>query len=64
MMKKKYVNKFHKLQFKTNAEKDMELNNPPISRNLDNFKIADDFSNNLEIKYKYSGEGEDIDIEH
>ena len=59
---KKYYNKFHKFQFKTDSEKDMELNNPPISKNIDTLKISDDFSNKLGVEYKYSGEGEDVDI--
>lgn len=60
---KKYNNKFHKLQFKTNSEKDMELDTPPISKDLDNMKINDDFSNNLALDYRNSGEGEDVDNE-
>lgn len=60
---KKYNNKFHKLQFKTDSEKDLELDTPPISKDLDTMKINDDFSNKLALDYKNSGEGEDVDNE-
>lgn len=57
---KPYVNKFHKFQFKTDAKKDMELNNPSISKYLDSQKINDHFSNETANDYEYSAEGEDI----
>lgn len=60
---KKYHNKFHKFQFKTDSEKDMELDAPPISKNLDTMKINDDFSNKLVLNYTNSDEGKDIDNE-
>lgn len=61
--KKQYDNKFHKFQFKTDSEKDMKLNNPSISKDMDSLNISDDFSNGLGVNYAYSGEGKDIDIE-
>lgn len=60
---KQYANKFHNLQFKTDSKKDMELNNPPISRDIDTMKINDDFSNKLGIEYNNSGEGEDVRLD-
>lgn len=60
---KQYVNKFHKFEFKTDSQKDMELNTPPISKDIDTLKINDDFSNKLEVDYKNSGEVEDINPE-
>ena len=60
---KKYENKFHKLQFKTDAKKDMELDNSPISQNLNAMQINDRFSNKLGVNYRFSGEGEDVDME-
>ena len=60
MDKKKYVNKFHQFNFKTDAKKDMILNQPSISKDIDSQKINDDFSNELEVDYNYSAEGEDI----
>lgn len=59
----KYYNKFHKFQFKTDSQKDMKLNNLPISNNIETMKIDDDFSNTLGIDYRNSGEGKDVDIE-
>ena len=60
---KKYDNKFHKLQFTTDSKKDLELNTPPISKNLYDMKINDHFSNELELNYVNSGQGEDINNE-
>ena len=60
MKEKEYINKFHKFQFKTDSKKDMELNNSPITKDIDDLRINDDFSNETAIDYKYSGEGEDI----
>lgn len=57
-----YENKFHKFQFKTDSKEDMELNNPPISQNLNTMKVNDDFSNKLVLEYKNSGEGEDVSL--
>ena len=57
---KKYENQFHKLQFKTDSKKDMEVANPSISKNIYDMKINDDFSNKLKLDYRNSGEGEDI----
>lgn len=60
MKQKEYVNKFHKFQFKTDSKKDMELNNSSISKDIDDLKINDDFSNETAIHYRYSAEGQDI----
>lgn len=60
--KNQYDNKFHKFQFKTDSKKDMKLNNPSISKDMDSLNISDDFSNELGVKYTYSDEGKDIDF--
>ena len=41
----------------------MELDNSPISQNLNAMKINDRFSNKLGVNYRFSGEGEDVDME-
>ena len=57
---KSYVNKFHNFKFKTDTEKDMELNQPSISKDLNEQKVNDHFSNELAVDYINSAEGEDI----
>lgn len=58
-MSEKYINKFHKLKFDTDVKKDMEMDIPPLSKDLDHEKINDDFSN--QVQYEYEGLKEEKD---
>lgn len=56
--KEKYVNKFHEFKFNTDSEKDIAMNIPPLSKDIEHERISDDFSNEIQIQYEYSKEPE------
>ena len=61
-MAEKYVNKFHKFKFETNAEKDLEENAPKLDKNLSSENISDDCSNEKLLEYRYAAEAQEKEV--